>query len=64
MWLTPFNQLKNSAYSEGNAYQYLYAPHDIDGLMKLMGGDKNFANILDTIFNKTSDENKEGSIGQ
>jgi predicted alpha-1,2-mannosidase len=63
-WLSPFNPLKNSAYSEGNAYQYLYAPHDIDGLIKLMGGDKNFTDILDTLFNKATDKNKVGGIGQ
>lgn len=63
-WLAPFNPLKNSAYSEGNAYQYLYAPHDVEGLIKLMNGNKNFADILDTLFNKTTDENKVGSIGQ
>ncbi len=62
-WLTPFNPLKNSAYSEGNAYQYLYVPHDIEGLIRLMGGDDVFANMLDTIFTK-SIKDKIGSIGQ
>ena len=49
-WLTPFDPKINSAYSEGNAYQYMFVPHDVDGLKKLMGGDKKFAVWLDTLF--------------
>ncbi|MCX6219365.1 MAG: GH92 family glycosyl hydrolase [Bacteroidia bacterium] len=49
-WLTPFDPKENSAYSEGNAYQYMFVPHDVDGLKKLMGGDKKFAVWLDTLF--------------
>ena len=30
-WLTPFDPKENSAYSEGNAYQYMFVPHDVDG---------------------------------
>jgi hypothetical protein len=63
-WLTPFDPLKNSAYSEGNAYQYIYVPHDIDGLIRLMGGDKVFSAMMDTIFTKVSEKKKIGSIGQ
>jgi len=62
-WLTPFYPLKNSAYSEGNAYQYIYVPHDIDGLIRLMGGDDMFAAMMDVIFTKTSGKH-DGSIGQ
>ena len=62
-WFAPFDPLKNSAYSEGNAYQYIYVPHDIDGLIKLMGGDRNFNNMMDTIFTKASGKH-DGSIGQ
>jgi len=49
-WLTPFDPKINSAYSEGNAYQYMFVPHDVDGLKKLMGGDKKLAVWLDTLF--------------
>ena len=62
-WLTPFNPLKNSAYSEGNAYQYIYVPHDIDGLARLMGGEKVFSAMMETIFTKRSRKH-DGSIGQ
>lgn len=55
-WLTPFDPKINSAYSEGNAYQYMFVPHDVEGLMQLMGGDKKFAAWLDTLFFKPSTE--------
>lgn len=39
-------------YVEGNAWQYLYfVPHDIYGLMDLMGGEKIFADRLEEMFN-------------
>jgi len=38
-------------FHEGNAYQYtFYVPHDINGLMKLMGGSKAFVDKLQAIF--------------
>ena len=49
-WFEPFDPLVNSAYSEGNAYQYMFVPHDIEGLMNLMGGDRQFSEWLDTLF--------------
>jgi len=49
-WLKPFDPKVNSAYSEGNAYQYMFVPHDVDGLKNLLGGDKKFAVWLDTLF--------------
>ena len=63
-WLEPFDPLENSAYSEGNAYQYMFVPHDTDGLIAEMGGDKKFSQWLDVLFTLGSGENKEGSIGQ
>lgn len=45
------NFTKNIGYIEGNAWQYTFmVPHDIKGLKKLMGGDKNFTNQLQKIF--------------
>ena len=63
-WLTPFNPLENSAYSEGNAYQYMYVPHDMEGLIKKMGGDQQFSDWLDTLFTLQTGRNHRGSIGQ
>ncbi|HEY9184828.1 MAG TPA: GH92 family glycosyl hydrolase [Salegentibacter sp.] len=58
-WYTPIDPLaganfeKNVGYIEGNAWQYLFmVPHDIDGLMNLMGGSETFENKLDQIFNE------------
>ncbi len=63
-WLQPFDPLKNSAYSEGNAYQYMFVPHDTEGLISEMGGDKKFSQWLDVLFTLESKDEPEGSIGQ
>lgn len=55
-WLTPFDPKVNSAYSEGNAYQYMFVPHDVDGLIKLLGGEKKFAVWLDSLFFRPTSE--------
>jgi len=40
-------------YTEGNAWHYLYfVPHDIKGLIELMGGEKNFTDKLQECFDK------------
>jgi len=40
-------------FHEGNAWNYtFYVPHDIKGLAKLMGGDKNFIKQLQMVFDK------------
>jgi len=56
-WYTPFspeagaNFTKNVGFIEGNAWQYAFmVPHDIKGLMKLMGGKKAFAKQLQKVF--------------
>ncbi len=49
-WLQPFDPLKNSAYSEGNAYQYMFVPQDIEGLIAKTGGDEKFSKWLDELF--------------
>ncbi|MGS2764206.1 GH92 family glycosyl hydrolase [Sinomicrobium sp. M5D2P9] len=58
-WYEPFDPLqganfeKNIGFIEGNAWQYVFmAPHDIKGLIKLTGGNKNFVNQLDYIFDE------------
>lgn len=56
-WYEPFNPYsganfeQNVGYIEGNAFQYAFMiPHDIKGLMNLMGADKDFVKNLDNIF--------------
>ncbi|WP_444997530.1 GH92 family glycosyl hydrolase [Aliikangiella sp. IMCC44359] len=39
-------------FTEGNSFQYsFYVPHDVAGLIKLMGGDESFVQRLDDLFN-------------
>ncbi len=56
-WYEPFdpnsgaNFEENVGFIEGNAWQYNFmVPHDINGLKKLMGGDKAFSAQLQKIF--------------
>lgn len=63
-WLAPFDPQVNSAYSEGNAYQYMYVPHDVEGLAAKLGGDQKFADWLDVLFTFESSRGERGSIGQ
>jgi predicted alpha-1,2-mannosidase len=56
-WYEPFdpesgaNFQANVGFIEGNAWQYAFmVPHDIRGLIKLMGGDKPFADQLQKVF--------------
>lgn len=50
---TPFNPLKwGDAFTEGNSLHYTWSVfHDVQGLMDLMGGDKEFVGMLDGVFN-------------
>lgn len=67
-WRTPFNPRssnhRNDDYCEGNAWQWSwFAPHDVDGLVKLMGGKKAFINKLDSLFTVSSElEGKQVSV--
>ncbi|MEN8249038.1 MAG: GH92 family glycosyl hydrolase [Bacteroidota bacterium] len=49
-WFKPFNPFINSNYSEGNAYQYTFVPHDTQGLIELTGGAEQFDLWLDDFF--------------
>lgn len=57
-WRTPFNSFLLSHagtaggdYTEGNAWQYTWhIQHDVEGLIKLMGGKEYFATKLDSLF--------------
>jgi predicted alpha-1,2-mannosidase len=48
----PFNPFKwGDAFTEGNSWHYSWSVfHDIAGLKKLMGGDKMFVSMLDSVF--------------
>ena len=53
-WKTPSDprQTYGEGFIEGNSYNFsFHVPHDVDGLMDLMGGEKQFLSILDTLFN-------------
>jgi len=54
-WTTPFDPAfskhEGSDYTEGNAWQYLWlAPHDVQGLIGLLGGKEPFVTKLDQLF--------------
>ena len=51
-WQTPFNPLKwGGDFTEGNAWHYTWSVfHDPRGLIDLMGGDKAFCAMLDSVF--------------
>ena len=51
-WFEPFDPYSVSGnYTEANAWQYsFFVPQDINGLMKLMGGDEKFISKLDELF--------------
>lgn len=58
-FLSPFNPEAGAnfencpGFHEGSAWNYtFYAPHDVTGLAKLMGGQKNFVNKLQMVFDK------------
>ncbi|MCZ7554771.1 MAG: GH92 family glycosyl hydrolase [Bacteroidia bacterium] len=67
-WRTPFNPrfstLKQHEYTEGNAWQYTwFVPHDVDGLIGLMGGREKFCAKLDSLFEQSSDLEGTGATG-
>jgi predicted alpha-1,2-mannosidase len=51
-WLEPFDPREVTfAFTEANSWQYtFFAPQDISGLMRLMGGRRNFVRKLDQMF--------------
>lgn len=75
-WRTPFNPRasnhRNDDYCEGTAWQWTwFVPHDVEGLVGLMGGEDAFAGKLDSLFNAPSELEGEvvsaditGLIGQ
>lgn len=74
-WKPTYDIVKTSGegYLEGNAMNYaFFVPHDINGLIKCMGGEQKFIKNLDRLFvtefpeeayAETEDVTKEGLIG-
>lgn len=60
-WRTPFDPKRsehrvNTDYTEGNAWQHSwFVPHDIPGLIELMGGNETFVLKLDSLFSIDSE---------
>lgn len=55
-WLSPFDPSEvNNHYTEANSWQYsFYVPQDMDGLIKLHGGESAFEKKLDDLFSAPS----------
>jgi len=55
-WLSPFEPREvNNHYTEANGWQYtFFVPQDIDGLMRLMGGEKGMEKKLNELFSTSS----------
>jgi len=75
-WRTPFDPMESSIlgsgdFTEGNSWHYtFFAPHDVAGLIQLMGGDEGFSAKIDEMFAQESVVTNEhahdisGLIGQ
>ncbi len=74
-WSTPFHPVftlhEQGNYTEGNAWQYLWlVPADVEGLIRLLGGEGKFSQRLDSLFlvpstlNEGASPDISGLIGQ
>ena len=57
-WKDPTDprQTFGEGFIEGNSYNFsFHVPHDVEGLIALMGGEKRFLGILDTLFSQPLD---------
>ena len=60
-WTEPFDPKYSShrvdaEYTEGNAWQHSwFVPHDVEGLIDLMGGEDVFVKMLDSLFSESSE---------
>lgn len=59
----PFNVVhRQDDYTEGNAWQYVWlVPHDVEGLIGLFGGKKQFVSKLDSLFVVSGDLGEDAS---
>lgn len=55
-WVEPFDPLSwGGPYTEGNAWHWQWSVfHDVQGLIKLMGGNRNFTAKIDSVFSQPS----------
>ena len=55
-WASPFDPAEvNNHYTEANDWQYsFFVPHDVEGLMRMMGGPDALARKLDALFSASS----------
>lgn len=65
-WKAPYDPLisrhTHGDFTEGNGWQYTFlVPQDVEGLIKLMGGDRAFIRKLDSLFVVTGDMGPEAS---
>ncbi|PRY11689.1 putative alpha-1,2-mannosidase [Pontibacter ummariensis] len=65
-WRTPFDPFVSrhmkDDFTEGNAWQYTWlVPHDVEGLMQLLGGEAPFTQKLDSLFIVEGDMGEEAS---
>jgi predicted alpha-1,2-mannosidase len=65
-WRTPFNPFVSrhmkDDFTEGNAWQYTWlVPQDVEGLIKLQGGEDAFSQKLDSLFVVEGDMGEEAS---
>lgn len=57
-----FAKHRGNEFCEGNAWQYLWlVPQDPEGLIELLGGDKEFTSKLDSLFTLSSDLTDDAS---
>jgi predicted alpha-1,2-mannosidase len=72
-WRTPFDPhgfVQGGDFTEGTSWQYSwYVPHDVGGLIQLMGGPEQFCSKLDQLFTFNTNESKDmedvqGRIGE
>lgn len=57
-WLEPFDPMSPDGWVEGNGWHYLWhAPHDVAGLIELVGGREIFIQRLDDLFAKAEADN-------
>lgn len=59
----PFNSIHEKGdFTEGNGWQYTWlVPQDVEGLIKLMGGDEAFTRKLDSLFTAKGDMGAQAS---
>ncbi|TFF38172.1 GH92 family glycosyl hydrolase [Mucilaginibacter psychrotolerans] len=64
-WIEPFDPMDwGGPYTEGNAWHWTWSVfHDTQGLINLMGGDKNFTAKIDSVFSEPGTI-KVGGYGQ